>query len=191
MLPSQRQAGECRCSSVLKGAVEQLLSDVSLIRVHRPRLLTIDITDEYSEVVSAYQSAVDRGAELVIGPLTKSQAQVLGNLSQRPIPVIALNRPEALAPRQADSWLSLSLAPEDEARQIARIAFGKGLRRSVIIRPDNDWGRRMEAALQQAWRQLGGTCAYQHRALGRHPAIRNKSASALGGFASEATNCRG
>lgn len=168
--------------AVLEGTIDNLYRTYPNPK-QRPQLLTID-TDEYSDAVSAYQSAVDRGAELVIGPLTKSQAQVLGNLSQRPTPVIALNRPEALAPRQADSWLSLSLAPEDEARQIARIAFGKGLRRSVIIRPDNDWGRRMEAALQQTWRQLGGTVRGSVALTATTPASEQIS-RVVGGFASE------
>ena len=169
--------------AVLEGTIDNLYRTYPNPN-ERPQLLTID-TDEYSDAVSAYQSAVDRGAELVIGPLTKSQAQVLGNLPQRPIPIIALNRPEALTPRQAENWLSLSLAPEDEARQVARIAFGQGLRRSVIIRPDNDWGRRMEAALQQTWRQLGGTVRGSVALTATTPASEQIS-RAVGAFASEA-----
>ena len=76
---------------------------------------------------------------------------------------------------------ALSLAPEDEARQIARLAFGQGLRRSITIRPDNDWGRRMEAALQASLARARWHCAYQHRALGRHPPSEQIS-QALGGL---------
>lgn len=53
----------------------------------------------------------------------------------------------------------MSLAPEDEARQIARLAFGRGQRRALVIRPDSEWGRRMEVALNQVWRGIGGVTA--------------------------------
>jgi len=169
--------------SVLKGAVEQLYQRFPDART-RPRLMTIDIT-EHEGVVSAYQSALAAKADVVIGPLTKGHSQTLAMLTRRPIPVIALNRPEGLSTNQADNWLALSLAPEDEARQIARLAFGQGLRRSITIRPDNDWGRRMEAALQQAWRELGGT-AHTSIALSAATPHSEQISQALGGFESEA-----
>ncbi len=169
--------------SVLKGAVEQLYRRFPDAPT-RPRLITIDIT-QFPGVVSAYQSALAANAEVVIGPLTKSHSQTLAMLDRRPIPVIALNRPKGLSPNQANNWLALSLAPEDEARQIARLAFGQGLRRSITIRPDNDWGRRMEAALQEAWRELGGT-AHTSIALSAATPHSEQISKALGGFESEA-----
>ncbi|MCH1491310.1 MAG: penicillin-binding protein activator, partial [Luminiphilus sp.] len=124
----------------------------------RPRIFTVD-TELWPSAVAAYRSALAQGADLVLGPLIKSEAETLGNLRDRPTPIIALNRPETLASTEASHWLAMSLAPEDEARQIARLAFGRGLRRALVIRPDTEWGRRMEVTLNDQWRNLGGVTA--------------------------------
>ena len=140
--------------AVLEGIIESLYLQYREPE-QRPRLLTVDSND-FPDAIAAYRDAVRQGADLVLGPLTKANARTLGNLRQRPVPVIALNRPEALAGEEAQNWSALSLAPEDEARQIANMAFGEGLRRALIIRPDTEWGRRLDAALSQTWRGLGG-----------------------------------
>ena len=121
----------------------------------RPTIFTVDTEAEPSSV-AAYRTALSQGADLVLGPLLKSDAQALGSLVERPAPVIALNRPETLVDGAVADWTAMSLAPEDEARQIARLAFGRGQRRALVIRPDSEWGRRMEISLNQEWRSLGG-----------------------------------
>ncbi len=141
-------------NAVLDGIVEALYKNYQDPQT-RPRLLTVD-TELYPDAVYAYQAALDSGSDVVIGPLTKARSRRLANLRQRPVPIIALNRPEAVAESDAQGWNALSLAPEDEARQLAALAFADGLRHGVIIAPDNDWGRRMTASLTQEWRTLGG-----------------------------------
>ena len=141
--------------AVLNGIIEALYQQFPSVQ-QRPRLVAID-TEAYPDVVTAYRDAIRQGAELVLGPLTKNEARVMGSLQERPAAVIALNRPEALPDSDAAGWHALSLAPEDEARQIAQIAFGKGQRRAIVISPSTDWGQRMTAALNDQWSQLGGT----------------------------------
>ena len=181
MLPiSGRLSGAA--NAVLSGIVEALYSqyrDPS----NRPRLTTID-TERYPDAISAYQAAVDGGAEVVIGPLTKARSRSLASLQQRPVPVIALNRPEALPERDAQGWNSLSLAPEDEARQLASLAFADNLRNALIVAPDTDWGRRMSASLSQEWRRLGGKISAQANINEDVPASQT-IAETLGASASE------
>ena len=141
-------------SAVLEGMMEGVyrrFRDPST----RPRIFTVD-TEVWPSSVAAYRSALTEGAELIVGPLIKSNAQALGSLMERPAPVIALNRPEMLNGSDISNWIAMSLAPEDEARQIARLAFGRGQRRALVIRPDSEWGRRMELTLNEEWRGLGG-----------------------------------
>ena len=145
---------EAAGNAVLEGIMEGLYQQYRESDA-RPLVFTVD-TNAYSNAVAAYRSALGLGADLVMGPLTKTEALSLGSLNSRPTPIIALNRPEALAVGAATHWSAMSLAPEDEARQIARVAFGKGQRRAMIIRPDTDWGRRMESAVSQVWLRLGG-----------------------------------
>ncbi len=169
--------------AVLQGVVEAVYVQYP-DAAGRPKITTID-TEEFPDVISAYRAAVRGGANVVIGPLTKADAQTIGSLRERPAAVIALNRPEALPPSDAEAWNALSLAPEDEARQIASIAFGNGQRRALIIRPDTDWGRRMEAALTQRWRTLGGTVVAAV-ALASEPSESEQISIAVGGADSEA-----
>lgn len=143
-------------NAVLEGAARSLY-DTYPDPARRPDLVTVD-TEAFADPQAAYREAARLGADVVIGPLTKNRAAALGNLAVRDLPVIALNRPEAL-PGTPANWSALSLSPEDEARQLAEIAFGRGLRRGVLVLPDDDWGRRMDASLSQRWRELGGEVA--------------------------------
>jgi len=143
-------AGSAVLEGVMEGAYRRFRDPET-----RPKIFTVD-TEAWPSSVAAYRTALSEGADLVLGPLVKGDAQALGSLVQRPAPVIALNRPETLPDAAIDHWTAMSLAPEDEARQIARLAFGEGQRRALVIRPDSEWGRRMEVSLNQEWRSLGG-----------------------------------
>ena len=50
----------------------------------------------------------------------------------------------------------MSLAPEDEAEQLAHLAWAEGLRNPLIIAPDSAWGSRMAGAFSASWHALGG-----------------------------------
>lgn len=119
--------------------------------------LSIDVLDSrrFDSISAAYDMAQEKGASVVVGPLGKRQVAELLSRETLNVPVLTLNRPEA-APSINPSALLLSLAPEDEARQLAEDAFSGGARRALVIRPAGEWGERMEFALSQRWRQLGG-----------------------------------
>jgi len=120
------------------------------------RAMARKIEDRYDSAAAAYRAAVAEGAELVVGPLTKTAvADVLGQAAL-PVPVLALNRAEGTAPA---AGLQFALAPEDEAREIARRALGAGHRRALLLRPAGDWGDKVAAALRAAWTGGGGTLA--------------------------------
>lgn len=118
-------------------------------------LQVIDL-DRYNSVTAAYDAAITGGADLVIGPLGKRDVSSLGHYPERRIPVLALNRSDEVLPHTDMALIQLSLAPEDEAIQIAQLAFGTGARRALIIRPLGEWGEKMEHALRHSWEKLGG-----------------------------------
>jgi len=169
--------------ALLEGVIEGLFDTYPSLDT-RPTLITLD-SNAFSNSVEAYKSARARGADLVIGPLTKSQVQQLGMMPTRDIPVIALNRPDGLVAGETNRWSALSLAPEDEAAQLAQLAFGRGHRRAVVIRPDTDWGRRMEAALHHTWRAEGGVLV-DTLVLRNEPSLSEQVSKLVGGYASEA-----
>lgn len=119
--------------------------------------LSIDVLDSrrFESVGDAYTEAQAKGASLIVGPLGKRQVEELLAKQDLPVPVLTLNRPEIIHNGNPGALL-LSLAPEDEARQLASEAYAGGSRRALLIRPEGEWGDRMESALAQQWRQLGG-----------------------------------
>jgi len=117
--------------------------------------------DAYASANQAFDTALARGASIVVGPLSKEAVAELGSREQRPIPVLALNRldtSETITPG-ASALVQLALAPEDEAREIAELAFGAGARSALIIRPQGDWGGKVAQALVVQWQALGGRIA--------------------------------
>ena len=52
--------------------------------------------------------------------------------------------------------MSLSLAPEDEARQIADIAFGQACRHAIVVGVKSDLGARLLSSFNDRWTQHGG-----------------------------------
>ena len=122
-----------------------------------PGQVTVIDSDLYTSATEAYNAAVQEGAQLVIGPLSKAAVAELATLAARPVPTIALNRIDQAATGGGAALVQLSLAPEDEARQLARLAFGNGARRVMILRPAGAWGDKMEQSLREQWRALGGT----------------------------------
>ncbi|MFN2328589.1 MAG: penicillin-binding protein activator [Chromatocurvus sp.] len=120
-------------------------------------LIVLDTT-EHASPRDAYDAAIDSGAQLVVGPLTKAAVTGLLAAGKLPVPVIALNRADGEVAAGKNS-LQFALAPEDEAAQIARLAFADGHRHALIVSPAGEWGTKMTRALSDSWTRLGGTIA--------------------------------
>ncbi len=148
-----KEAGE----GVLEGITEGLYANYRDSAL-RPQLITID-TEAAGSGRAAYLAALERGADFVVGPLTKERVDELQAAETLPIPVLALNRGSTAGLDVSTSekqLLTLSLAPEDEAIQLASMIWQEGLRKPLVIMPDSAWGNRMQGAFRSAWRLLGG-----------------------------------
>jgi uncharacterized protein len=123
-------------------------------------ILILDV-DAYASPTNAYDEAVAGGARLVVGPLSKQAVAEIARRTDRSVPVLSLNRSdEPQAPMEGSQALvQLALAPEDEAGSLAQLAYGRGARSALIIRPADDWGSKMAQALLESWGRLGGTIA--------------------------------
>ncbi|MEK9654717.1 MAG: penicillin-binding protein activator [Halieaceae bacterium] len=140
--------------AVLAGAVEQLYS-LYPNPSNRPTLSTIN-SAEYSSAKDAYQRALDEDPDLILGPLTKSEVASLSELDALPVPTILLNQIDTDTRQGQRNRISYSLALEDEAMQIADIAFGRGCRNAIVIAAAGDRGNRILTAFEPRWTQLGG-----------------------------------
>lgn len=118
-------------------------------------LMIID-TSLYDSAQQAYAEAVLNQAQLVVGPLSKKGVAELAGLPDRPVPVLALNRVESVPPASGAALVQLALSPEDEAVRIAELAYGRGARSALLIRPSNPGTDTLASALGDRWRSLGG-----------------------------------
>ncbi|MCI0517484.1 MAG: penicillin-binding protein activator [Woeseiaceae bacterium] len=112
-------------------------------------------------VAAAYDRAVQEGAEFIVGPLLRNDVIELANIGMLPVPVLALNYlpDEIIAP---PGFYQFALAPEDEASAAAVRAIDDGLRRAVVLYPNNEWGRRVAATFATQFESGGGTLL-EHR----------------------------
>nr|WP_274520668.1 penicillin-binding protein activator [Ectothiorhodospira variabilis] len=130
----------------------------------RPRLSVYDMGDSPESAWQKYQKAVEAGADIVIGPLTKEAVSQLTDRQPLPVPTLVLNQPEGdiAASRQV---ILFSLQPEQEAARVADRAYARGHRRAAILAPRSSLGERLASAFSEQFTQQGGRVAsVQHYA---------------------------
>ncbi|MEO8315745.1 MAG: penicillin-binding protein activator [Pseudomonadota bacterium] len=111
-------------------------------------------------VGTAIQNARADGARILVGPLTRDEVQEAS--SQRPtdLPMLLLNN---LAGNGfvGSNLYQFALAPEDEARQIARQMVGAGQRNAMVMAPTGSWGSRVATAFAEEFTGAGGQVVAQ------------------------------
>ncbi|MES1949456.1 LppC lipoprotein [Salinisphaera sp. S4-8] len=90
---------------------------------------------------------------ILVGPLDKPKVAEMARLNS-PIPTIGLNYSDT--PNTRAGFYQFALAPEDEAREVARQTADKGRRRALALVPSGDWGRRVFTAFREAFESRGG-----------------------------------
>ena len=79
------------------------------------------VNEDSLNVLTVYEQAIESGARIVIGPLTRAGVAALAASSLVTVPTLALNTLEQSSPQPARLYL-FSLNVEQEARQIAQLA---------------------------------------------------------------------
>jgi uncharacterized protein len=119
----------------------------------RPRVRIYDVTS--LDVGSAVLRALDEGAQFIVGPLTKDEVTAAAAMADGRAPVLALNfLPDGSA--APPNFFQFALAPEDEARQVARRVIADGHPRGVALVPSGEWGTRVLAAFTEELGLGGG-----------------------------------
>jgi outer membrane PBP1 activator LpoA protein len=120
----------------------------------RPEVILYDIGEEPGLSSLYYQAAINDGADFVVGPLgRKASDSLLANLASETDTLVIADIPEGRGTR---NLFSISLSPEDEARQVAHKAYSEGYRQATVFRIEGPWGQRVGAAFVSQWEQLGG-----------------------------------
>jgi outer membrane PBP1 activator LpoA protein len=118
-----------------------------------------------SNINSVYQTAVENGAEFIVGPLEKDAVRILAEQESLPVRTLALNQIDSgdLSPEYSErsrellDLIQFGLPPEDEARQVARRGLSEGYTRALVITSSDEFGDRVYRAFTQEWAASGGT----------------------------------
>ena len=112
--------------------------------------------DSVHSLLDAYAHAVNEGASIVIGPITREGVTALARSGAVTVPTLALNAPD-VAVRAPAQLLVLSLSLEAEARQMAQLAYGEHHRKAAVVVGTDALAKRMRNAFADEWTRLGGT----------------------------------
>lgn len=105
-----------------------------------------------ADPVELYQKAIADGAQYVVGPLTKNEAAKIAAI-EHPVPTLLLN--DADISGKANIY-QFGLSPANEAKQVAKKAADKGLKKALIIAPSGAWGEEITASFKKEWKKKGG-----------------------------------
>ncbi|HEU4602812.1 MAG TPA: penicillin-binding protein activator [Steroidobacteraceae bacterium] len=122
----------------------------------RPVLNVYDSDQEGA--VTAYQRAVNEGAEFIVGPLLKEEVTAVAVSGAVTVPTLALNQLSDEISKPAFLY-QYSLDPEEEARQVAQRIANDGHIRGLVLLPNNEWGQRVFRAFDDELKTLGGSIA--------------------------------
>lgn len=120
-----------------------------------PKISVIDTSINDTPIWKHYQTALLKGSDFIVGPLSKASIEELSKVKELDIPVLTLNYSEQQT-SVTDNLFQFGLLPEDEATQIAELAIKQGKRHAAILVPSTPWGQRLQNAFQQRFILLGG-----------------------------------
>lgn len=124
---------------------------------------------ESEDILATYRQAIQAGASIVVGPLTRNGVSALAASTEVSVPTLALNQPEQRIELPPQLYV-FGLAADLEARQMARIALGEGRRSAVVIASESMLSKRIQQAFAEEWSALGGS-AWQLVFNGSNPTV--------------------
>ncbi len=119
----------------------------------QPLPLTIRIysaTDDPLDVLITYHQALDAGAVLIVGPLTRNGVSALASSHVVEVPTLALNVGNSDMGYPSNLYL-FGLQMENEAQQIAELAMAENKRHAIIINDGRPLSLRLKTAFSARW----------------------------------------
>lgn len=156
LLPLESKAFAKHAEAVRDGFVA-----AARIQRNAPRVRTYAVGDDPEQAVDAYIKAVNSGARIVVGPLTRNGVTALLNSAAVVVPTLALNVPDGAAAAVSEVYM-LSLQLEAEARQVAQLVYQDGHRRAVTVYGDTSLLKRINQAFVEEFTRLGGMHSAAH-----------------------------
>lgn len=140
-------------ANIKNGLLSAYYSDVDT--AIKPEIRFYDSSNENITFNELYEQALDDGATNIIGPLDKVVINQLTQQQELDVPVLTLNYSESEF-NTTTNLFQFGLSPEDEARQVAKLAIMQNKLRAAVFYPDSEWGKRLSQAFTEQFTLLGG-----------------------------------
>lgn len=119
------------------------------------------VNDESAAITQSFQNAVNQGARLIVGPLTRDGVNRIAQAQSFGVRILALNAVDG-GVSLPEHMLALSLQAEAEARQVARLTFADGKRSALTVTDNAVLARRIQSAYADELTRQGGRVIAQH-----------------------------
>ncbi len=149
MVPLAEAAGQAVAEGFLAAYYEAVAQQQQV-----PDVTVID-TSGVVDVLPLYQQAIEANVDLVVGPLRKESVRQLQQQASLDIPTLALNYGDEGVINPA-GFYQFGLAPEDEIRQIARLAAMAGHQSAALLTPAGSEYQRFREFFTLQWQQQNG-----------------------------------
>lgn len=130
-------------------------ADSTRNHAQRPPVRVYDSGGTAAGAIKAYQQAVNDGALLVIGPLTRGEVSALFGLPQLPVALLALNHPDDKS-LPASGVSEFGLLPETEGTQSADHMAEGGMLTAYVIVSNDDFAQRAAKSFKAELEARGG-----------------------------------
>jgi len=118
----------------------------------RPELQFYDIGADQAQTIQYYNAAIQNGADFIIGPLGKGQANQIARQAGARTPTILLGGDVPVG----GAITRLTMSPELEGIRVAERALKEGHLNAAILANDSRKNQRTIDAFSQHWLQAGG-----------------------------------
>ena len=108
-----------------------------------------------SDLATLYQRAIDNGATMAVGPLSKNDVAMLSLQADLPVPTLALNySPDTNS--TTGNLFQFGLLPEDEAASAAQRALAEQRSNAIVLTAEDALSQRLANAFSEALSEGGG-----------------------------------
>ncbi len=155
LLPLQDQVGRAVQEGFLSAYYQALSQGDEVPSVHIYDTSPLLVSGSQINILGLYDTAVAAGANLIIGPLDKDLVRQLHALDSLTVPTLALNYSD-LDYRNSSNFYQFGLAPQDEIRMAADLAWQAGHRNAAVLAPLGPDYQRLQDSFATHWQSLGG-----------------------------------
>lgn len=145
------------------GAAAQIVKEGFVAAAARDAVLPLAVrvystTDDPLDILITYHQALDAGAVLIVGPLTRNGVTALASSHVVEVPTLALNSVDSDMPLPPNLYL-FGLQIESEAAQIAEMALNSDKSHAIIIKDAGRLSVRLQNAFADRWLSAYGNTA--------------------------------